>query len=567
MGFGPNSSFNETMEATVKHYSPWTDVKRSAWGGPMTVLDTTHVFHETDLGHEVNKLYMKKLDYEGGVFADRKEYDEYSREWEASVKDSLGGNADPWISFNAIARSYDREFHRDMKWIDENQDNKYKHSSQFHGLNDVSVQEFGYMLARQHALLKDAVGHSDRANPKYAQSYFSAAARKKYIENLKNSRAENPIYDENHHYQHLKVSEVPSYAAALDGAKNGYEYIGSTAKEFDYYQDRFETHRAIEWADKAGLIDRDGMYMYNNKTNKLFYINDQTADWIREQAKDPDVRFFHHTKDGTSRFDNGRMVHGGINHSFDVGPDKLDDYLIGKDTQEDKKRKRESEEYLSDVHYLEEDYQDQYNEEVRRREGLSNYDESAWQRYENKKQKSVSSNKGVFDLRDVDPDFTATSDTMTLFETIAEPLKPANGNQSKHEMPDVTPHNERPTHPMNPGQHGEQRRDTNTGEPPNTWSDRVHGNVHTHEAGDANEQDGAGEGADTYLNHDVNNPVHHDPSSMSGDAYSQAVKRFSKNAYANSSVRSAQGASFARFVEMSDLNGSLAEHARDMLAN
>ena len=71
------------------------------------------------------------------------------------------------------------------------------------------------------------------------------------------------------------------------------------------------------------------------------------------------------------------------------------------------------------------------------------------------------------------------------------------------------------------------------------------------------------------LNHDVNNPTHSNQqaSGLGGSEYSEALKRFTQNAFGDRGVMAAQGMSFSRFAEIADLNKSMVDQTMDLLAN
>lgn len=139
-------------------------------------------------------------------------------------------------------------------------------------------------------------------------------------------------------------------------------------------------------------------------------------------------------------------------------------------------------------------------------------------------------------------------------------LAPANGMHGHPETytPPVPTRNEQNLHPGQVGDHDSDDRDITDGES---------GDPHaTHEgvAGPGSEE---GDKNTEYLHHDVNNPTHAPSETMSASSYTQALSRFTNNAFGNTRTMSAKGMNFTRFAELSDINGSMAEHARDMLAD
>jgi hypothetical protein len=138
-----------------------------------------------------------------------------------------------------------------------------------------------------------------------------------------------------------------------------------------------------------------------------------------------------------------------------------------------------------------------------------------------------------------------------------KPLAPANGGQGKPDTPapSVPGRNEQDVHPGQPGYDPDNTRDglpDGENHDPNEPHDGV-----THD----NYYD------EYYMNHDVNNHMQAPSEGMSTSQYTQALSRFTNNAFGNLGTMRSKGMNFTRFVELSDINGSMAEHARDMLAD
>jgi len=137
----------------------------------------------------------------------------------------------------------------------------------------------------------------------------------------------------------------------------------------------------------------------------------------------------------------------------------------------------------------------------------------------------------------------------------AKPLAPGNGGQAGNTpAPIVPPRSEDNLHTGQAGHH----------DPPHVKTDGERGTQgDTHEGVEPPDYDGPQQ---PYMNHDPNNPIHEPSESMSQQSYSQAINRFKNNSFDASSMHS-KGMNFTRFAEMSDVNGAMAEYARDMLAD
>ena len=136
-------------------------------------------------------------------------------------------------------------------------------------------------------------------------------------------------------------------------------------------------------------------------------------------------------------------------------------------------------------------------------------------------------------------------------------LAPANGLHGHPETRAPTVQSrDKQVHP--PGHPGNYTPPANVNQGERGGADETHEGVGPQPPYDAN---------DAYLNHDAHNPVHAPSETMTSSDYTQALSRFTNNAFGNLQTMSAKGMNFARFAELSDINGSMAEHARDMLAD
>lgn len=171
---------------------------------------------------------------------------------------------------------------------------------------------------------------------------------------------------------------------------------------------------------------------------------------------------------------------------------------------------------------------------------------------------------GLGDRKDMTPEMRDAYDELeksTNYGFKDRPLNPANGMHAHPDTwtPTVPPRNEQPVPPGQPGDYN----------PPHAGpQEGGRGDPHEpHEGVMGPEDDQKNNDYLAYLNHDAHNPVHAPSETMSTSAYTEAISRFANNAFGNSKTMSSKGMSFARFAELSDINGSMAEHARDMLAD
>lgn len=135
-------------------------------------------------------------------------------------------------------------------------------------------------------------------------------------------------------------------------------------------------------------------------------------------------------------------------------------------------------------------------------------------------------------------------------------LRPGHGPQGNVDPPSVTPRSDDTHHP--PGQPNSDSIHPNfetRDRTPSTWADMAH--VH----------DGDFEAAD-QLNHDANNPIHHDSSSISANSESQALHNMiHSRSFGTSSDMASTGMNFAGLVMVADMRGQAAEKTSNALAD
>lgn len=521
-GFGEIKDLNHYKEPVWDAMFEWMEPKKRKATAEAKVKEQIHNFYHQDY-----------LPYNKNLFGDRAEYNEYLKRRmlaQAGAKENPDALHTPvWVeNFNVVSRAYARQQKHDQEQEDKyaaahphnyRANDQYLFSSPFLGTS-ISTQNMGILLAQQYQILMDDdyVSTNKTTGHKYygidhslfdqdgLKAIGSAVARDKAIKDYFADPKHKYVSVDGNWQSFDRAKDIPSYEAAYQSMieKNGVKQ----PKPVDNSGALLPPDQKHDW---------DAMVKYWDKykpTNKEVF--DMTPDMRRHYQEYVKAKAEAQTNSAPNDKDKDKDKDAPVDIML---PTPQYPRLPGE-SDNDWRRRR--------YYELKEPTM---NAAMRAR----------WEEF--KKTHPASYPEYHHAVPDADP---------------SKPLAPANGTQgsSTTPAPDVSTRDKHSLPPGQPHHNGTADGDITDGEKYDPHE--------THEGVQGPMDD---EKNNHYLNHDVNNPIHEPSESMSKSAYSQAIQRFTNNAYGNVQTMRSKGMNFARFAELSDINGSMAEHARDMLAD
>jgi hypothetical protein len=503
---------------------------------------------------QVHDFYQHPLQYNEHLFKDRADYKQYQTDFILnSLPGALKGSVDlpdgakplpNWaMSFNRVLKGYAKEVARDEEYMKTKSNYDWysgtgKFSSGFLGTS-LSVQDMGLLLAQQAQIVQQTLGYQDDYHRRTADLFdqdgmkavLSAVARQEYIDKANSQQW----------YNNDKPA-IPSY-------NDAYDTMVKRRKE-DYIKDHPELQKIIDDYEQNGIIPHS--FGPDFKYPEQSFGNDTPPDWWRPPDGD-DPAGGGDKKDPPNWYDHpyGGMPGGPVAPNPDNEPSESDKNSASNNNNgmtgsgDEKRPEREKPHNLGDdlnafnltrnPGETEEEFRTRkYFEQKADYLAPQEYDQ--WERFKRDHPASY-------------PDYPRPA--------LPGGLNPANGGQGHPDTsaPSVPPRNEHDLHPGQPGYvpgaGGDGLPDGERHDPHETHPGVTH-DEHDHEE---------------YMNHDVNNHMQAPSEGMSTSQYTQALSRFTNNAFGNLGTMKSKGMNFTRFVELSDVNGSMAEHARDMLAD
>jgi hypothetical protein len=496
---------------------------------------------------QIHDFYQHPLQYNEHLFKDRADYEKYQTDFilnslPEAVKGSLvlPGAPKPlpnWaVSFNRVLKGYAKEQARDekeMEWYLANYKDNGDYSSSFLGTS-LSVQKMGLLLAQQAQIVQHELGYlnlnsADMFDQDGMKAVLSAVARQEYID-----KAPKSWYKDR--------PTIPSYS-------DSYDDMVKRRKE-EYIKQMPSLQKILDDYEQSGIIPHS--FGPDYKRPPRSYGNDTPPDWWRPPDGD-DPAGGGDKKDPPNWYDHpyGGMPGGPVAPNPDNEPSESDKNSASNNNNgmtgsgDEKRPEREKPHNLGDdlnafnltrnPGETEEEFRTRkYFEQKADYLAPQEYDQ--WERFKRDHPASY-------------PDYPRPA--------LPGGLNPANGGQGHPDTsaPSVPPRNEHDLHPGQPGYvpgaGGDGLPDGERHDPHETHPGVTH-DEHDHEE---------------YMNHDVNNHMQAPSEGMSTSQYTQALSRFTNNAFGNLGTMKSKGMNFTRFVELSDVNGSMAEHARDMLAD
>jgi hypothetical protein len=574
--------------AMIQSSDAW---ERSGWGGIAGLTNykpyiwdsafdwMTPERQKAKAEQEINKqtldYYTGVLPYSPNIFIDRARYGEY-------LKDRQLGK-DSWVdNFNVVAKSYALHQKFEQKDLDQlaNQtpNDFYSNNSDPFLQTNISTQAMGILLARQYQILMGQhvvstdpktgkkqywLGRLDRNESSFdsggMKAIVGAVARKKYIDEYeatifprsKNGDIIKPSRLTKGYGQGYDRRNIPTYEAAYYGEMHGHEALGTRA-DMDNYVKTQEVMAAAKALNAQSEMP-DGVYGYDPETKQIhFYQGDELKIQDAIDLSFLGWQFFEQAAKNKYKYGFSGPTTVRASQSDSAGDtwtvltlDELRKYsqTPNKPTLPKKPQPAQppaiptnsapdNKDTMSIIPFTDEMF-------------MPNW---------------TSNRPANLETSQMNPGMRAKYDEWKSHHAMpggdpSKPLAPANGpHGGSTPAPDVTPRNEHVTHPTIPGNSGLPDADATDGgsKRPNPLD------------GDPHIQTDA---PNPYMNLDPLNPVQEPKASMGESAYSQALSRFTNNAFGNIQTMRASGMNFTRFAEISDLNGTLAEQARDMLAD
>lgn len=473
---------------------------------------------------QIHDFYQHPLQYNEHLFKDRADYKKYQTDFilNSLPEAAKGAFVLPdgqkplpnWaMSFNRVLKGYAKEQARDekeMKWYLENYRDPGDYSSSFLGTS-LSVQKMGLLLAQQAQIVQRELGYQDGGTADMfdrdgMKAVLSAVARQEYID-----KAPKSWYKDR--------PTIPSYSESYDTMvkRRKEEYI-KHMPSLQKILDDYEQNGIIPHAFGPDYPERPPW----EQVYKEWDAHPPTLEQRRNMTPYEDRHYR--------------------------------EYLMKKQAEKDKER----DDYGKNPPNW---YEHPYGEN---REPVAPTPSTRPESSESDKNSASNNNKPPMHhphnpIRIPDSAFDDNGGNNYLPRpALPGGLNPANGGQGH---PDTSAPNvpTRDQHNLHPGQPGYVPGDTRDGLPDgeNRDPNETHDGV-THDERDHDEE---------YMNHDVNNHMQAPSEGMSTSQYTQALSRFTNNAFGNLGTMKSKGMNFTRFAELSDINGSMAEHARDMLAD